>query len=132
MARNLEIRVLVEVIRGTRVKTIDLVVERIDQQESSSTFESILKVSGQTEKAMWNTNDTRLLEAYFTQYMQKLLSQNDPQKDAIEIIEDSKHLLSLKSAHCQHCGKKLFETFGVAYGVIKKCPNCGRLSFYRE
>jgi NADH pyrophosphatase NudC (nudix superfamily) len=129
---KVEFHIRIQVRIGAEFNTIDLIVKRIDAKNIASTFESILTVNEISEVAKWITNDIRPLETYFVVNLQRLLSQYNPEGDQIEVLEDTHSLFLLKSAYCQHCGKKLYETYGQAYGVIKKCPNCGRLSFYRD
>ena len=129
---KVEFHIQIQVRSGVEFNTIDLIVTRINPKSAVCTFESILTVNEVPETAKWITNDIRLLETYFVLNLQRLLSQYNPEVDQIEILEDTRSLLPVKSAYCQHCGKKLYETYGQAYGVVKKCPNCGRLSFYRD
>jgi len=129
---QVEIRLRIR-ISGAAAKSelIELIIGRENERQDVSTFESILTVDGISETTIWSTNDVRLLEAYFTQHLQKLISDYNPETEQIEVLEDTHSLLTLRSAYCQHCGKKLYEVYGQAYGVVKKCPNCGKFSFYR-
>jgi len=127
-----EILVRIKISGESKSDFIELVVSRNDEKQDTTPFQSILTVNGVSETATWSTNDIRLLEAYFTKHLQKLLSQYNPEIEQVDVLEDTHSLLTLRSAYCQHCGKKLYEVYGQAYGVVKKCPNCGKFSFYRN
>lgn len=129
---QVEIHLRIQISGAAKSKIIELVINRENERQGVSTFKSILTVGGISETATWSTSDVRLLEAYFTQYLQKLISDYNPETEQIEVLEDTHSLLTLRSAYCQHCGKKLYESYGHAFGVVKKCSNCGRLSFYRD
>jgi NADH pyrophosphatase NudC (nudix superfamily) len=119
-------------IKGEEIYYIELMVKRVSQNAMESKFESIITINGKSERYEWITNDLLLLESHFTLHLQKLLSQYNPELEQITVVEDTHSLLTLQSAYCQHCGKKLYETYGHAFGVVKKCSNCGRLSFFRD
>jgi len=129
---QVEILVRIKISGKSKSDLIELVVKRKDEKQDGIQFDSNLTVNGVSETATWPIDNAQVLVAYFGNYLQKLLSQYDPETDEIEILEDSHSLLSLQSAYCQHCGKKLYETYGHAFGVVKKCSNCGCLSFYRD
>lgn len=129
---QVEIRLRIRISGTAKLEFIELIISRLNERQDISTFESNLSVDGISKTAIWSTNDIQLLEAYFIQYLQRLISDYDPYAEKIEVLEDTHSLLTLRSAYCQHCGKKLYETYGHAFGVVKKCSNCGRFSFYRD
>mgnify|MGYP001477420572 CR=1 FL=1 len=133
MSSKVQVEIRVRINGAAKSKFIVLIISRENEsQQDVTTFESVLTVDGLSERSTWLTNDVRLLEAYFTQYLQKLISDYNPETEQIEVLEDTHSLLTLRSAYCQQCGKKLYEVYGHAYGVVKKCPNCGKFSFYRN
>jgi NADH pyrophosphatase NudC (nudix superfamily) len=127
-----EILVRIKINSKSKSELIELSVSRNDEKQDAFAFQSILTVNSVSETATWATDNVQPLTAYFIQYLQKILGRYDPEVDEISILEDSHSLLTLRSAYCQHCGKKLYESYGHAFGVVKKCSNCGRFSFYRD
>lgn len=92
------------------------------------TFRTCIKWAGWTREEVVRTDNVRLVKTDFVCRLQECLDRVDRTRYDIEVIEDPERLLSLRPVYCQHCGKKLAESFGPATGLHKKCNGCGELT----
>jgi hypothetical protein len=92
------------------------------------TFRTCIKGAGRTREEIVRTDKVRLVKTDLVRRLQECLDRVDRTRYNIEVIEDPDRLLSLRPVYCQHCGKKLAESFGPATGLHKKCAGCGELA----
>ena len=138
MENPIVVQTSVRITSGNRQRRIEVKLtrlpyeERLDRQRRIKTLKSVFIDGDDIEEIIWYVNDVRILKEHFTLKIQRLISRLNPNKDTIEVLEDRGNLIPFQSGYCQHCKKKLLESYGPAFGVLKKCRNCGNLSFIRD
>lgn len=128
----------IRITRGNRQRKVEVRLirlpcdEELDRQRGIRAFRSIFIDNDNIEETTWYVNNLQTLKEHFTLKIQKLVNKLNPNKDTIKVLEDKGNLITFQSGYCQHCKKKLLESYGPAFGVLKKCRNCGNLSFIRD
>ena len=137
-----EIRTLVHIVirltsrseaRGARQSCIQAWLDRLPEKAGVvapgvETFRTRIEGAGWTKEEVVRTDKVRLVKTDLVRRLQESLDRVDRTHYDIEVIEDPDLLVSLRPGYCQHCGRKLTESFGPATGLHKKCNGCGELT----
>ena len=91
-----------------------------------------ISFSGSIREEQIYTNNIELLEEHIALELKNVLNELNPATDHVEVIHDSYELLKFQAGYCQHCGKKLLESYGAVVGILKRCPGCRKISFIRH
>jgi hypothetical protein len=103
-------------IKGTQVKAYKITISFRDS----------------THKELIYTDNVELIKERIVHELKQILNELNPTVSHIEVIDDPYKLMAFQAGYCQHCGKKLLESYGPVTGILKKCPGCRKVSFIRH
>lgn len=136
---NTLVRLIIGDSQGIKIEVTGSIVEFIGDIDGVSSpkkkrlYELTLRTSERHSPRTWQAEDLLMLKQHLVIELQRIINQHlNPNKDYVNILEDTDTIFKLQPGYCQHCKKKIAEYYGFSFGVIKKCKHCHKLTVIKN